>query len=101
MEAKPGSSSIMRQENLPSVSGESLGLHVIIAVSLSDGMILSRRDRWVLRAICWLSLLVREQEMVNRREHFIEGEWFAQQQKDRKSTRLNSSHANISYAVFC
>src|SRR3712207_7663341 len=26
---------------------------------------------------------------------FVEGE------KDRKSTRLNSSHANISYAVFC
>src|SRR3712207_7988609 len=24
-----------------------------------------------------------------------------QQQLDRKSTRLNSSHANISYAVFC
>src|SRR3712207_7505564 len=24
-----------------------------------------------------------------------------QQYKDRKSTRLNSSHANISYAVFC
>src|SRR5947209_11099387 len=24
-----------------------------------------------------------------------------QQQPDRKSTRLNSSHANISYAVFC
>src|SRR3712207_7744654 len=24
--------------------------------------------------------------------------WFSQ---DRKSTRLNSSHANISYAVFC
>src|SRR3712207_7196635 len=23
------------------------------------------------------------------------------QQQDRKSTRLNSSHANISYAVFC
>src|SRR3712207_7569250 len=23
------------------------------------------------------------------------------QEKDRKSTRLNSSHANISYAVFC
>src|SRR3712207_8495499 len=23
------------------------------------------------------------------------------QQRDRKSTRLNSSHANISYAVFC
>src|SRR3712207_9242813 len=25
----------------------------------------------------------------------------AQQGEDRKSTRLNSSHANISYAVFC
>src|SRR5258707_9125005 len=24
-----------------------------------------------------------------------------QEQRDRKSTRLNSSHANISYAVFC
>src|SRR3712207_7745598 len=24
-----------------------------------------------------------------------------QRQQDRKSTRLNSSHANISYAVFC
>src|SRR3712207_7991525 len=40
-----------------------------------------------------------------------EGRWFACPQdvqqrvwpteEDRKSTRLNSSHANISYAVFC
>src|SRR3712207_7220296 len=34
------------------------------------------------------------------------GNWMAvwtssNQDKDRKSTRLNSSHANISYAVFC
>src|SRR3712207_7600678 len=28
--------------------------------------------------------------------HFKKGD-----EKDRKSTRLNSSHANISYAVFC
>src|SRR3712207_8872768 len=27
--------------------------------------------------------------------------FFAKIFKDRKSTRLNSSHANISYAVFC
>src|SRR5947209_17332129 len=27
---------------------------------------------------------------------FVEPDW-----RDRKSTRLNSSHANISYAVFC
>src|SRR3712207_7882243 len=26
---------------------------------------------------------------------------FAREAEDRKSTRLNSSHANISYAVFC
>src|SRR3712207_8845312 len=26
---------------------------------------------------------------------------YYEQEKDRKSTRLNSSHANISYAVFC
>src|SRR5688572_32585936 len=27
--------------------------------------------------------------------------WKAQQRLDRKSTRLNSSHSQISYAVFC
>src|SRR3712207_7707122 len=32
-----------------------------------------------------------------------DGTWIAAsvQEEDRKSTRLNSSHANISYAVFC
>src|SRR5258707_1472377 len=29
------------------------------------------------------------------------GSWRTTQNADRKSTRLNSSHANISYAVFC
>src|SRR3712207_8173689 len=29
------------------------------------------------------------------------GDFLAAQRRDRKSTRLNSSHANISYAVFC
>src|SRR3712207_6853894 len=32
-------------------------------------------------------------------EHQAEG--LALRREDRKSTRLNSSHANISYAVFC
>src|SRR5258707_2405563 len=31
----------------------------------------------------------------------LENVRIALQRKDRKSTRLNSSHANISYAVFC
>src|SRR3712207_7005229 len=32
---------------------------------------------------------------------FYRGAWGALRHGDRKSTRLNSSHANISYAVFC
>src|SRR3712207_9553380 len=35
------------------------------------------------------------------REHHLEQRRPAQAALDRKSTRLNSSHANISYAVFC
>src|SRR3712207_8571732 len=31
----------------------------------------------------------------------VVGDDHARQPEDRKSTRLNSSHANISYAVFC
>src|SRR5207244_8228478 len=31
----------------------------------------------------------------------VEREWFRLLQTDRKSTRLNSSHQIISYAVFC
>src|SRR2546430_12690615 len=31
----------------------------------------------------------------------LAGAWTKSFQKDRKSTRLNSSHSQISYAVFC
>src|SRR5438445_2019381 len=31
----------------------------------------------------------------------VQGQRIIQTARDRKSTRLNSSHANISYAVFC
>src|SRR3712207_6942728 len=42
---------------------------------------------------------VREREQRERgRQHEVVG---AAAAEDRKSTRLNSSHANISYAVFC
>src|SRR5258708_10555100 len=33
--------------------------------------------------------------------YLIGGVWFAGDTEDRKSTRLNSSHQIISYAVFC
>src|SRR3712207_8408948 len=33
--------------------------------------------------------------------HTLKEPFLSYWQRDRKSTRLNSSHANISYAVFC
>src|SRR3712207_7534948 len=38
-----------------------------------------------------------QRELPCRERHHVQLE----QRRDRKSTRLNSSHANISYAVFC
>src|SRR2546430_6707968 len=35
------------------------------------------------------------------RQHVERGAAFARRGQDRKSTRLNSSHSQISYAVFC
>src|SRR3712207_7607971 len=37
----------------------------------------------------------------DRAEHGVRGRDAQAGEEDRKSTRLNSSHANISYAVFC
>src|SRR3712207_8525996 len=37
----------------------------------------------------------------HRRERAVEPDEGGPARVDRKSTRLNSSHANISYAVFC
>src|SRR2546427_3983012 len=40
----------------------------------------------------------------NVRDGFVETAWYdtqAHRSRDRKSTRLNSSHSQISYAVFC
>src|SRR3712207_6847616 len=39
--------------------------------------------------------------VLQRRRRFLERKGRVERQPDRKSTRLNSSHANISYAVFC
>src|SRR3712207_8917266 len=55
------------------------------------------------------SALFRPREGLDRHPHAQRGSWIrggAQEDhraggRDRKSTRLNSSHANISYAVFC
>src|SRR3712207_9363067 len=42
-----------------------------------------------------------EQDQTGAEERQHAGDTVERGQVDRKSTRLNSSHANISYAVFC
>src|SRR3712207_8266946 len=42
-----------------------------------------------------------DEEITIRRSWRRRGGRFSEEVEDRKSTRLNSSHANISYAVFC
>src|SRR3712207_7759691 len=51
-------------------------------------------DKTILEKIQDLNIFLWENE-----EEHIKGS--LKRSKDRKSTRLNSSHANISYAVFC
>src|SRR3712207_8538847 len=46
-----------------------------------------------------LGVLVEQHELVVARE--VLADVLRRRRPDRKSTRLNSSHANISYAVFC
>src|SRR3712207_2129669 len=50
-------------------------------------------------------LLARNDRVVHGRSPSVVGQprtrWRPEASSDRKSTRLNSSHANISYAVFC
>src|SRR3712207_7916457 len=46
-------------------------------------------------------LLLREHQFLDALPLHLVGKLSRQPAQDRKSTRLNSSHANISYAVFC
>src|SRR3712207_7472250 len=48
-----------------------------------------------------LHLAVRRHQDVRRLDVAVHDPGTVGRGKDRKSTRLNSSHANISYAVFC
>src|SRR5690625_6418405 len=57
---------------------------------------------WIRHAICWQVYPLGFCGAPQRRED-LTGESYgdADGEKDRKSTRLNSSHVAISYAVFC
>src|SRR3712207_9326470 len=66
----------------------------IYTLSLHDALpICARTDTFA------AALAEREAELGRLREKAADAS--AQLAEDRKSTRLNSSHANISYAVFC
>src|SRR2546422_5589997 len=60
----------------------------------------SRRDRRVGRALRRALERERLRRLVRSAAPGREG-GLAQRERDRKSTRLNSSHGYISYAVFC
>src|SRR3712207_8702232 len=74
--------------------------HVVlmdISMPKMDGISATREIRNLLPQTAVIILTGHEED-----EHVFEGiKAGAQGYLDRKSTRLNSSHANISYAVFC
>src|SRR5438445_9778759 len=84
---RPAASRESWQAHAASISGERIGLH--------------RRAH-----AHQVPIAVRAVHAAHRRPHLVRprphrGEGGALARIDRKSTRLNSSHANISYAVFC
>src|SRR3712207_7391993 len=71
-------------------------------VRLTDALLEGERLAAVFpcQAVVQSKRLVRVTQ-VHRLEHLLFGDVEGSRHLDRKSTRLNSSHANISYAVFC
>src|SRR3712207_8475547 len=60
---------------------------------MEDVDLVRRLGRWRLRVL--------EADAVTSADRWRRDGWLRRSARDRKSTRLNSSHANISYAVFC
>src|SRR3712207_7181781 len=73
----------------------------IYTLSLHDALPIYRRDhRREARALRPVGGLVAREDAGRRAGYAVEAGAHVEE-GDRKSTRLNSSHANISYAVFC
>src|SRR5947209_11318676 len=74
-------------------------------IEILDGTNTSAHDSTSGAAGEWLNVWVsyamlrRSESIANRKSTFVSNG--PRNRRDRKSTRLNSSHANISYAVFC
>src|SRR5690348_1131748 len=78
----------------------------IITVALISGAIADRArfGPWMLFAGIWVTLVyfpVAHWVFAFDGAQSAKGGWIANKLLDRKSTRLNSSHPSISYAVFC
>src|SRR5438445_5276031 len=67
----------------------------VTKVRAHDERLQTHEDTWTRRDI------VGRLGAIAERHHRRFGKPLDPQRLDRKSTRLNSSHANISYAVFC
>src|SRR5438105_11240101 len=84
----------------PTTGGYTLSLHDALPIWRADARLLERRLPERRHECQWL-LRVHSQ---SGRVHGRGGEWRrsgSRRSRDRKSTRLNSSHEWISYAVFC
>src|SRR3712207_9070196 len=68
----------------------------IYTLSLHDALPISRKGMFDIADVAHAATPVLEAK-AGRSARMVQGMRF----QDRKSTRLNSSHANISYAVFC
>src|SRR3712207_9251669 len=75
-----------------------LSLHDALPIYALFSLALEITRTWTasLSPITWITTPQKRVAVAPKCAHASRG-----YQKDRKSTRLNSSHANISYAVFC
>src|SRR3712207_8727045 len=79
-----------------------LSLHDALPISTPGSSVAVAGSKKVKPARSWSSLLMSERPEISRvRSWNTSTVDLKVSGGDRKSTRLNSSHANISYAVFC
>src|SRR3712207_9134915 len=72
----------------------------IYTLSLHDALPIYVADHLAAAALVEVDVEVRHRDPVGVQKA-LEDQSVLERVEDRKSTRLNSSHANISYAVFC
>src|SRR3712207_7960372 len=75
--------------------------HLTCRVHLQAGDVMALRHELRGMVAVFTHLAAQQAQILQRPERQGERRVASGAAKDRKSTRLNSSHANISYAVFC